>query len=420
MMVVIRKGDAPCFTAVYLRVMFAKVLARMGSDRGRFFVDWIPVAVLTVTTQFSAWVSPITADEVPEPAYLASLCFLSITVPLGFRRRAPILALTMVAVGISWEIVRLQPGQQGSFESFLAVNLAAYAAGAYSPSSLALLAGLLIPGAIPLADSLRRATAPGGDNILSEIIPFWVWAAVACALGRGVRNRSVMLSLLEDRTHRLAREREERARAAVADERSRIARDLHDVVAHNVSIMVVQAGAARRVLDSDPERTREALLSVEATGRQALAEMRRLLGVLRADPDSLALAPQPGAGQIGDLVEQVRAAGLDVALQREGEPRELPAGVDLVAYRVVQEGLTNILKHAGHARALVTIRYEPETMNLEIRDDGVGRVGRTDGSGHGLFGMRERLALYGGTLEAGPSDAGGFVVRATLPTGPRP
>jgi signal transduction histidine kinase len=200
----------------------------------------------------------------------------------------------------------------------------------------------------------------------------------------------------------------------VAEERARIARELHDLVAHNVSVMVIQAGAERHALSADQAATRETLASIERSGRQALAEARRLLGMLRRDGEREELEPQPSVEQIDLLVEQVQRAGLGVRLRIEGEPVPLPAGLDLCVYRIVQEGFTNALKHAGPATAEVLLRYGPQSLDVEISDDGRVPV-NANGSGHGLIGMRERVALYGGALETGPREGGGFEIRAHLP-----
>jgi signal transduction histidine kinase len=207
-------------------------------------------------------------------------------------------------------------------------------------------------------------------------------------------------------------EREERARVAVADERARIARELHDVVTHNVSVMVVQAAAGNDVFDTHPDRARDALQAVEETGRRALGELRRLLDVEAGD----GTLPQPGLGRVGELVEQVRRVGLPVELTVEGTPRELPEAVDLSAYRIVQEALTNTLKHARASRATVRVRYAPLEVEVEVADDGVGAA-VSDGGGRGLVGMRERVALFGGDLRAGSQPGGGFAVRARMPVG---
>ena len=204
------------------------------------------------------------------------------------------------------------------------------------------------------------------------------------------------------------------AEQAAAEERARIARELHDVVAHSVSVMVVQASGVRRLLKDEQHRERDALLSVEQIGRQALTEMRRMLGVMRTEPGELpSLAPQPGLQHLERLVAQVEEAGLPVTLRIEGERPELSPGIDLSAYRIVQEGLTNALKHSRGGHAEVIVRYDDDSVQLEITDDGIGANG--DGPGHGLVGMRERVALYGGKLVAGPRDGGGFVLRAELP-----
>ena len=213
------------------------------------------------------------------------------------------------------------------------------------------------------------------------------------------------------------RERAEAAAQAAAEERARIARELHDVVAHSVSVMVVQTSGVRRLLKEEQHREREALLSVEQIGRQALTEMRRMLGVMRASGEqpAAALAPQPGLQHLDRLIAQVEEAGLPVTLRFEGERRGLSPGVDLSAYRIVQEGLTNVLKHSKGSHADVVVRFDDSAVRLEISDDGVVAPGNGDDNGHGLVGMRERVALYGGTLEAGPRDGGGFVLRAELP-----
>jgi signal transduction histidine kinase len=218
----------------------------------------------------------------------------------------------------------------------------------------------------------------------------------------------------ERRAQLAERERDVAAREAVVEERARIARELHDAIAHSVSLMVIQAGAERRVLDGPSESTRDVLETIERTGRGALTEMRRLVGMLRTDRGE-PLAPQPALDDLPLLVEQVRASGLAVELHVEGNRRELPVGVELSAYRIVQEALTNALKHADGTQAVVHVRYGPEALELEIVDDGAGTAAAAPGGGHGLVGMRERVALYGGRLDAGRRAAGGYAVRVLLP-----
>jgi len=250
---------------------------------------------------------------------------------------------------------------------------------------------------------------PAGDYFSSALIFAVAWI-VGFALGGRLRAT--------DETRRLAEQaeaqREEQARLAVAEERARIARELHDVVGHSVSVMTVQASAVRRLLEPDQDREREALLVVEQTGREALAEMRRMVGVLRRPDEAPALAPQPSLEHIEKLVAHTRETGLPVDLRIEGTPAELPAGIDTTAYRIVQEALTNAVKHANASRAEVVVRYENGRVELTVRDDGRGG-GDGGGSGHGLVGMRERVSVYGGELEAGPLAGGGFRLRATLP-----
>jgi signal transduction histidine kinase len=277
----------------------------------------------------------------------------------------------------------------------------------------------------------RRFLAGIGVLVASNVVPFlahgatdlnaaalFTWVPIlAMVLARGaVRGRQLQADALAARAALLEREHELRAHEAVAEERARIARELHDLVAHNVSVMVVQAGAERHALGEEQASTRDTLASIEQAGRQALAEARRLLGMLRRDGDSQELEPQPSIDQIDFLVEQVQRAGLPVKLEVEGERVPLPAGVDLCAYRIVQEGLTNTLKHAGPAHAEVVLLYGPGTLDVEIRDDGRGTAqANGDGAGHGLIGMRERVALFGGQLETGPRDGGGFEVHAHIP-----
>ncbi len=235
-------------------------------------------------------------------------------------------------------------------------------------------------------------------------------------VGRTAQSRRLHTSELEQRAALLQREREQRARAAVAEERRRIAGELHDVIAHCVSVIVIQAAAAEEAADRDLTVTRDALRAIRAVGNDALADMRRLLGVLRAEGDELALDPQPGLSRLDELVSQASAAGLAVRVRIDGQPRPLPPGVDLAAYRVVQEALTNVRKHAGTAEALVHLRYLPDAIELEVVDDGFGRtVPQAPEGGHGLIGMRERVELYGGIMEAAPRSDEGFAVLVRLP-----
>jgi len=245
-------------------------------------------------------------------------------------------------------------------------------------------------------------------------IPNFVWLLAAWAVGRTVRSWRQKSVALELANRTLAEQRELQAQAAVTIERGRIARELHDVVAHNVSMMVVQAGAAQRVLDGPQPDVRNALEAIAHTGRQTVDEMRTLLGVLRETNDPTALKPQPGLAELERLVDGIRSAGLPVTLRVEGDPQGLPQALDVSAFRIVQEALTNTLKHAGPARADVVVRYEPGAVTLEVRDSGAGKANGS-GTGHGLVGMRERVAMFGGELDAAAQPGGGFAVRARLP-----
>jgi signal transduction histidine kinase len=248
-----------------------------------------------------------------------------------------------------------------------------------------------------------------GDFAFIVFILSVAWFA-GLALGSQLRSKADAL----ERAERAERERELRALAAVSEERARIARELHDIVGHSVSVMTVQASAVRRLLREDQEREREALQVVEETGRAALAEMRRLVGVLRRPEEAPTLVPQPSLEYVDKLVEQTREAGLETKLRLEGAPTELPQGIDLTAYRFVQEGLTNAIKHANAKHAEVVVRYDNGSVELVVRDDGTGD-GKGGGSGHGLVGIRERVAVYGGELTAGPRPEGGYELRARLP-----
>ncbi|MFF3001813.1 sensor histidine kinase [Kitasatospora sp. NPDC057940] len=243
----------------------------------------------------------------------------------------------------------------------------------------------------------------------------WAW-------GRLTRVRRAYLTELEDRAARLERERDAQSKVAVAAERARIARELHDVVAHNVSVMIVQADGAAYVLDNSPQQAKEALGTIASTGRQALVEMRRLLGVLRTADTAEEYVPQPGVEELPELLEQVRTAGLQVDYATSGHPRELPRGVELTVYRIVQEALTNVRKHGGpdvHAR--VAVDFGERELAVLVEDDGRGSTdehlatGGTDGLGHGLIGMRERVGMVSGSLDVGPRPGGGFRIRAILP-----
>ncbi|PWU19259.1 MAG: sensor histidine kinase [Candidatus Rokuibacteriota bacterium] len=249
------------------------------------------------------------------------------------------------------------------------------------------------------------------EQILIPLLFGICWLA-----GFALHGRAEQADAAELRANQAERDREAAARVAVAEERARIARELHDVVAHSVSVMVLQAGAVRHKLPAELEADKDALKHVEQTGRAALAEMRRLLGAMRSDGDGLDRAPQPGVDALGSLLEEVGRAGLPVRLHVSGDQTPLPRGIDLSAFRIVQEGLTNALKHARASHADVTLGYGPEELRIEVRDDGVGSSTGA-GRGHGLVGVRERVKIYGGEMTAGVDPDGGFVLRTRLPLG---
>ncbi len=396
------RDDAPAAVAQYRGDMGVRAWV----DR---WGDWIVALALAAGAEFELWARSAGLVATGGRAPLAVLVGLA-TLPLAWRRQAPVVVLFVVAGAIAVTGFLVSHPNGLPVELFVAPILAFYSVGANCEERRGLLAGggaLATIAVARLTQSLFQAhggARPGA----------WLVFAIACLVGREMRRRRGELGRLRVRTTELEHEREEKARAAVAEERGRIARELHDVVAHSVSVMVVQAQAGPRLLD-DAEQARGAFRSIEATGREALVELRRLLGILRTGDEQLAIGPQPGLGSLESLLEQVREAGLPVELRVEGEPEQLPPGVDLSAYRIVQEALTNTLKHAGRAQAEVVVRYGASDLELEVVDDGSGAPANLNGSGHGLIGMRERVALYGGELEAGTRNGGGFAVRARLP-----
>jgi signal transduction histidine kinase len=332
---------------------------------------------------------------------------------LVFRRVRPVESFAAVALaGLAQWIagVSLSPVDA-------AILLALYSIAAYGPrwaSRLGLAVGVL--GAV-LA-SQRYVLVGGSGAFMTGLMLYAAAAAGAWALGdvRGVRQAYV--TGLAERARQAERERDQEAQIAAAEERARIAREMHDVVAHNLSVIVVQADGGRYAAERDPQSAVSALEAIAKTGRGALAEMRRLLGVLRTgdDPSDEAPGPQPDLAQLPELVASIRESGLPVDLRVSGEPRTLAEGQSLAAYRAIQEALTNVLKHAGpRARATVELAYAGDGLHLEVTDDGRGAAATTDGDGHGLAGMRERLAMYSGRVDAGPTAGGGWRVAIDLP-----
>jgi signal transduction histidine kinase len=267
---------------------------------------------------------------------------------------------------------------------------------------------IVLAGAVTV---VRNAPDSSTDDLISVPAMF----GIGWLIGWALRERTQQTEAAEERALRAERERETAARLAVAEERSRIARELHDVVAHAVSVMVLQVGAVRHRMAETDSGDGEALRNVEEAGRTALREMRRLLNAMRSEGDTLELLPHPGLDDLSDLVTDVQSAGLPVELRVHGPAYPLPPGLDLSAYRILQEGLTNALKHAHAHHATVDLGYEPTGLRLEVRDDGRGQAAANGSPGHGLVGIRERVKLYGGDMTAGPAPEGGFRLQVVLP-----
>ena len=309
----------------------------------------------------------------------------------------------------------------GAALSFADGRLIPFAAGVYLAGMVAAFllgnvrdAALARAGLIVVVGSAAIIVYNLPDRAAGELVFIPLLFAIAWLAGFALHARAEQADAAEARASQAERERELAARIAVAEERARIARELHDVVAHAVSVMVLRTGAVRHGLPADRADDREALRDVERVGRTALAEMRRLLGAMRNGTDEVELTPQPGLGNLAPLLDEVRGAGLAVTLHVEGDAVTLPPAIDLSAYRIVQEGLTNALKHAHASSADVVLRYAPEELRIEVRDDGRGAP-PPDGLGHGLVGVRERVTLFGGEMSAGPAGGEGFVLRTRLP-----
>jgi signal transduction histidine kinase len=345
------------------------------------------------------------AVSVDDPTQATKLWLLSLPAlaTLAVRRQYPIVVAVLVT-NVNWFV-----NTENEFTTLLSLVLVSFTVGyeARPPRSYLGLAVVLIPFLINLV---------GRGIVPSDVAAAIVFLVGPWAVGAQSRQRADRAEAAETRATQLEREQELQAALVAADERTRIARELHDIVSHSISVVTIQVQAVRRRLG--PENAAEAadLAQVEATARQALSEMRRLFGVLRAEGEEAALEPQPGLSQLDALVDRARAGGLDVRLVVEGEPRPLPPGIDLAAYRIAQEGLTNALRHSGASEVTVGVRHEPDSLQVQVRDNGRG-LQRTKNPGHGLVGVRERVALYDGTVELANGPDGGVCLTATLPTG---
>jgi signal transduction histidine kinase len=368
-------------------------LGRVRIDAVR--LDRILAAVLAVAAELEAWFGSATGTERLVVAVAGPLMAATV----AFRRRYPAAAGIAAASLANVIAIVWKPPNTVSFG--VAWLCSMYALTVWTTTRVFVI-GLAVTALPALLSAAIQGTPKGAGSF--TIVTLVVMLLVRRVVGDRERRAQIA-----------ERERDVAAREAVVEERARIARELHDVIAHHVSTIVIQAGAERRVLDNNDTPTREVLETIEKTGRSALTETRRLLGMLRGD-SSEPLTPQPGLAQVPILVGQLRDAGLPVELHIEGDPRELPTGIELSAYRIVQEALTNALKHASDANTHVNIRYATDALELEVADDGTGVPTTMPSGGHGLVGMRERVALYGGRIDTGPQPNGGFAVRVVLPT----
>jgi signal transduction histidine kinase len=375
-------------------------------------IDWFVAACLLIASEASVWSEPGVRALVAVAVWWAVLC-----VGLAVRRRwllqwlgvaLMIFAGILVAYG---PVVQHSTGTLVGVIGSLSALLVFYGGGAFLDARRSRLA-LVLGGAL-----VALSAASAGSQVVANLV--WDVAIIGGLpwfIGRMVRERAARGRAARRRAELLDAQREHHAQTAALAERARLAREIHDVIAHSVSVMVISTAGARTVMEREPERAHDALLSAERAGREALAEMRRLLGVLGDGRTLRQLAPQPGIEDLGELVSRTREAGLLASISVAGDPIAVPAGLSLCVYRVVQEALTNAIKHAGAGQAEVCVRWRRDALELEVVDDGRG-IGETvaHGGGHGLVGMRERTALHGGRLEAGPGPAGGFVVRAHIP-----
>ena len=398
-----------------LRCTFGVMERMTGMLRGDFPGDSLLALALTAFGQLNLRFN-IDGSTRYGPAFATAAATAIATAAIALRRRAPLLTVCLVTAAMAGPelVTRLTITLWGSFVPLV---IAVYSVARHEKGREAV-AGAAVAALGVVVVMLRVPVIGTAANIPFTFVP----CTVAFAAGRVLRLRHDRHVEVSERARALEAGREETIRAAIADERGRIARELHDIVAHCISVMVVQAGAAEDLLDRNPPLARPALQAVQETGRQAVTELTRMLGLLRGERAAPELRPQPGTAQLHELAESMRETGLPVTIQVQGTPRPLAPGIELTIYRVAQEALTNALKHAGPTRARVGLRYGEHTVELEVADHGRGagpgdapgpHAGR--GTGHGLIGMRERVALYGGSLAAGSGPDGGFAVRMVLP-----
>ena len=369
---------------------------------------WLPARgdVLLGAAVLGMAVVELAANPGLQPRAAAVPLEILLAITLAWRRQFPLVVVVAVATIATIETIAGVPLDQ-PIVPLIAAVIATFTVAAHRPLRPASAGMVLMIGAI---GTQTLAQHKGLGNFLFGLI----FVGGAWVASRIVYSRTRENVALQAQTNRLAEERDASTAQAAAAERGRIARELHDVIGHSLSVMVVQAGAAERVIAREPARAEEAMRAVQDTGRQALSEMAHLLGILREDGEELGFVPQPGISDLPALVAQTRSAGLPVELHIEGEQHPVPAGVELSLFRIVQEALTNARKHAGPAHATVLLRYGPDAIEAVVSDDGHGSANGS-GGGHGLVGMRERARLYGGALQAEPGPNGGFVVRVSMP-----
>jgi signal transduction histidine kinase len=390
-------------------VEYVHCVRQIGSLARRYGFDAL-VVLLVLEAMLEVTIRRDSSDAPTTTLWFVLPALALLVVPLFARRRHPFAAPAaywLIAVALSFVDGRLVTFMTSIFvlgmaAAFLLGNLRD-AGQAWSGLAIVLGSAAIIVYNAP-------------KHSASELVFIPLLFGICWLAGYALRGQAVQAEAAEARADQAEREREVAARLAVAEERARIARELHDVVAHAVSVMVLQVGAVRHKLPAALDENADALRGVERTGRSALAEMRRLLGAMRHEDDDLELGPQPGLDRLDSLVAEVERAGLPVRVHIEGEPLRLSRAIDLSAYRIVQEGLTNALKHAQAGQADVTVRYGTDELQLEVRDDGPGGA-KSDGQGHGLVGIRERVKIYGGEMTAGRGPEGGFVLRTRLPLG---
>ena len=388
-------------------LQYLQHVSRFRSLTREYWVE-MTIALLALLGLVELVVSHDEPNAPPSSLWFGFSAVVVLVLTFVARRRYPFAgpaAYWLLAAGISFVDAQLLPFMQ----SFFVIGMAAafLLGNVRDPVRSVIGLPIVLGCAVIVVYNIPGATT-------SELIFVPLEFGISWLAGYALRERSAQAEAAEMRATQAEREREAAARVAVAEERTRIARELHDVVAHAVSVMVLQVGAVRHQLPLALEEDKDALGRVERAGRTALAEMRRLLGAMRRDGDDLELAPHPGVDRLDSLVEDVSRAGLPVRLHVNGDPFPLPRSIDLSAYRIVQEGLTNALKHAHASKAFVTFHYAPDELQIEVRDDGEGRS-TSDGLGHGLVGIRERVKIYGGEMTAGAAPEGGFVLGARLP-----